>query len=230
MKFYRQQRSTYWTSSKLAKWLKAQNGVGSPSALTAEGWVEHEKEYKDTAPITHWIVETGFRHSQNVFYFIPDLIHSAIVYCKNVEMNTHVLDGGLNKGQWYDLDYRITHCLFGELVKFIEIEKGLDVHEWEMGLVIDGDFEYEGLDAGQSTPQALAAIEQNEIYCWWKANKDRDFFAEAGYVDKERVSVFDYDEQDREVWRKVGELEKQYEKECEEMLIRLIKIKGSLWT
>lgn len=143
---------------------------------------------------------------QNVVMFPLDLIYSARIYFKNSKGNTHVLDGGLEKGQWYDLTYRIPHCLFSELEKFIEKEKGLETHESEKTLTFNEDWGVKPDDEnyGKLTHQALAAIEQQEIYDWWKANKCREYTT----------------------W----EDEEAYEKKEEEMLIRLVKIYRSLWT
>lgn len=140
---------------------------------------------------------------QGICMFPSDLYHSIRVYFKNSKGNTHVLDGGLEKGQWYDLTYRIPHCLFFELDKFITQEKGLETHEWEKTLTYDEDYGI-GPDHelyGKLTDQAKSAIGQDEIWNWWKENKDK---AEFGDV--------------------------EYQKQEEEMLIRLIKIRGSLWT
>jgi hypothetical protein len=151
------------------------------------------------------LIELFIDKLQDIILFPSDLIYSVKIYMKNSKGNTHVLDGGLNKGQWYDLVYRIPVCLFYELEKFIEQEKGLETHEWEMKLTYDEDWGVLPDDPkyGTLTPQALAAIEQNEIYKWYKTNKDRKD------VDFEN--------------------EEEYLKQEEEMLIRLIKIRGSLW-
>lgn len=143
---------------------------------------------------------------QDIVMFPRDLIYSIRIYFKNSKGNTHVLDGGLEKGQWYDLTYRIPHCLFSELEKFIEQEKGLETHEWEKTLTFGECWGMSPNDEnyGKLTHQAIAAIEQQEIYDWWKANKDKkdvDFENEETYLEQE-----------------------------EEMLIRLIKIRNSLWT
>lgn len=69
----------------------------------------------------------------------------------------------------------------------------------KIGGVKPDDEEY-----GKLTPQALAAIEQDAIYSWWKENKgkkDVDFENEDKYLEQE-----------------------------EEMLIRLIRVRNSLWT
>ena len=140
---------------------------------------------------------------QDLVMFPSDLYHSVRIYFKNSKGNTHVLDGGLEKGQWYDLTCRIPHCLFFELDKFITQEKGLETHEWEKTITYNEDYGI-GPDHelyGKLTDQAVAAIEQDAIWNWWKENKDKDEFGDA-----------------------------EYQKQEEEMLIRLIKIRGSLWS
>lgn len=143
---------------------------------------------------------------QDICMFPSDLYHSIRIYFKNSKGNTHVLDGGLEKGQWYDLTYRIPHCLFFELDKFITQEKGLKDHEWEKTLTYNEDYGI-GPDHelyGKLTDQAVSAIEQDEIWNFWKENKDKEFIdldEEAAYIEKET-----------------------------EMLIRLVKIRDSLWT
>lgn len=140
---------------------------------------------------------------QDVCMFPSDLYHSIRIYFKNSKGNTHVLDGGLEKGQWYDLTYRIPHCLFFELDKFITQEKGLETHEWEKTLTYNEDYGI-GPDHelyGKLTDQAVAAIEQEFIWDWWKENKENAEFDDV-----------------------------EYQKQEEDMLIRLIKIRGTLWT
>jgi len=143
---------------------------------------------------------------QDIVMFPSDLIYSIRIYFKNSKGNTHVLDGGLEKGQWYDLTYRIPHCLFSELEKFIEKEKGLETHEWEKTLTFNEDWGVKPDDEkyGKLTHQALAAIEQDAIYSWWKSVKDREY-----------TSLED---------------DNNYEEKEQEMLIRLVKIYRSLWT
>ena len=164
------------------------------------------KEQLDSGINPTPLIERIIDKLQDIVMFPSDLFYSIRIYFKNSKGNTHVLDGGLEKGQWYDLTYRIPYCLFSELEKFIEKEKGLETHEWEKTLVFTEDWGVEPDDEkyGKLTPQALAAVEQDEIYSWWKENKgkkDVDFENEDRYLEQE-----------------------------EEMLIRLIRVRSSLWT
>ena len=199
MKFYKRTRYTYWSNTKLFSWMLPEE---SKEPFTFAKLKEQIATGINPTPLIERIIDK----LQDIVMFPSDLIYSIRIYFKNSKGNSHVLDGGLKKGQWYDLTYRIPHCLFNELEKFIEKEKGLETHEWEMKLTYDEDWgvESDNLKYGTLTPQALGAIEQNEIYKWWKANKDRK----------------DVDFENKE----------DYLKQEEEMLIRLIKIRNSLWT
>lgn len=198
-KFHKCTRYPYWSNTRLFSWMLPEE---SKQPFT----FEKLKEQLDSGINPTPLIERFIDKLQDIVMFPSDLIYSIKIHFKNSKGNTHVLDGGLEKGQWYDLTYRIPHCLFSELEKFIEQEKGLETHEWEKTLTFDEDWGVKPDDEryGKLTHQALAAIEQQEIYDWWKNNKDREYTS----------------------W----EDEEAYEKKEEEMLIRLVKIYRSLWT
>lgn len=68
-------RGTYWSSSKLSKWLRVKVGLTNPFALSFDDWDTHEEDCKKKAPIVHWITDKGFDKLQNVLYFMPDLYY-----------------------------------------------------------------------------------------------------------------------------------------------------------
>ena len=99
------------------------------------------------------------------------------------------------------------------------------------------------------TPQAHAAKEALELYTWWKSIRPNRIEADvvSGYSEycKERITANPMD--DDSIWSwgsrddseraevktyldKMTEIENQYDTDDEEMLIRLIKIRKSLWT
>jgi hypothetical protein len=202
-KFHRRSRFNYWSDSKLVRWL-AKTPPHKPIILKTEEEIDN---FLDSLSHKVPFFENVADKLQNICKFPSDLYHSIRIYFKNSKGNTHVLDGGLEKGQWYDLTYRIPRCLFFELDKFITQEKGLENHEWEKTLTYDEGYGI-GPDHelyGKLTNQAVAAIEQDEIWNWWKENKYRECIG----TDQEEV---------------------EYQKQEEEMLIRLIKIRNSLWT
>lgn len=200
-KFHRRTRFNYWSCSKVVAWLD-RNHVRQ----TTRKKYYSVDELKERLRMPKGFFENVADKLQNIIMFPSDLYHSIRIYFKNSKGNTHVLDGGLEKGQWYDLCYRVPHCLFFELDKFITQEKGLKDHEWEKTLTYNEDY---GIGPGHElygkpTDQAKAAIEQNEIWEFWKENKDKEFVdlgEEAAYIEKET-----------------------------EMLIRLVRIRNSLWS
>jgi hypothetical protein len=196
MKFYKRGRYTYWSNADIFS-----RFIQKRAAFTLKNAEDFDKFRAETPKLECFIDKL-----QDIVMLPSDLVYSVRIYFKNRKGNTHVLDGGLNRGEWYDLVYRIPHCLFSELEKFIEKEKGLDVHEWEKTLPFNENWAVKPDDEryGKLTHQAIAAIEQQEIYDWWKANKDK--------------KDVDFENEDT------------YLKEEEEMLIRLIKIRNSLWT
>lgn len=134
---------------------------------------------------------------------------------------------------------------------------GIEYLEWEMSLVKDeswyGNDEQcireakEKGEFGQMTGQALAAKEQFELYHWWKNVRPNrpDPHDESGYSEYFRkleekhggdflASLDDQTpelvEESRICSKRCHEIEEEYEREDEEMLIRLIKIRRSLWT
>lgn len=190
-KFHKRARFSYWSTSIQNIFNKEDK-----SLISFESVDDMLSHLNTKDPL--WVrVVDGL---QDICMFPSDLYHSIRIYFKNSKGNTHVLDGGLEKGQWYDLTYRIPHCLFFELDKFITQEKGLETHEWEKNVVLNEEWGV-GPDSpryGTKPQQSLDAIEQDEI---WNYYKDQ-------WLDQEQID---------------HELET-------EMLIRLIKIRNSLWT
>jgi hypothetical protein len=122
-------------------------------------------------------------------------------------------------------------------------ELGLEYLNWEADLVQNEHMGLElgDLDYGKPSPQAETAREIKAIYEWAK-NRDKrpDPYEASGwsaYCDK--YSMDDIMSNDRSAeqeaesdtaHKKLREIEESYEREDEDMLIRLIKIRRSLWT
>lgn len=127
-------------------------------------------------------------------------------------------------------------------------QAGLDYLKWASELD-NSEFLKEG-EKAEPTQQAISAREIQELYHWWKnvrplrpdpydvsgwsnycnrkrdaSNKDDlfDFLDNENETPEERVEVM-------QMLDKTHEIEKQYNDQDEEMMIRLIKIRQSLWT
>lgn len=129
-------------------------------------------------------------------------------------------------------------------------QAGLDHLEWASNLN-GNEFLTEGhKDWNKPTRQALAAREQLELYKWWTVTRPArpDPYEVSGWTaicarrrDKRNNTDDDDDflrddktpaekKETRKALEVMRKMEAQYEKEDEEMMIRLIKIRHSLWT
>ena len=270
-------RTNYWSCSEFADRLR---GVDKPGFETGPGWDKWHTEAKTKHPIRYWIVEEGLDKLQKFIYWPVDRLYDVKYYIVNRWIDqSHALVAHpkhIKPGQYRDMDFRILHCLFDELVNFVEIEKaycnyrwdeekskgmkwwqvgrwrtrtwrsaeaGLQHLEWETTLTdeewLDADKKHEA----KPTSQAVAAREIIDLYKWWTETYPNrpDAYDLSGWTahcenKRERGIGFlaDDPEENREetskILNKTREIEAAYEAEDTEMLIRLIKIRASLWT
>lgn len=130
--------------------------------------------------------------------------------------------------------------------EFRSRELGLKHLEWEMTLDQPNVDEW-GTD--QSCPrQAIVARELQELYTWWKDVRPNrpdpmDVSGWSDYCDSRRsedpgdvFAALRADKTDEErtasrnIFDKMNEIEEAYDKEDEDMMIRLIRVRRSLWT
>lgn len=227
-------RINHWTCSKLADLIR---GEKKPFALEWDQWDEWHEAEERKRPLRYWIAETGLKKLQDIIYFPYDIYHTIEIYIRNRFIDKiQYLHTGLEPGKYYDLDYRILHGLFNELVDFIEvelagmnghferkkkfkfvngrsIESGKDYLEWACNLKYDEDHGIgsDDPDFGKPTSQAENYKIIRDLYNWWKVTRPN---RPEPYMDGD----YDYS------------IEESYENEDTEMLISLIKVRGSLWT
>lgn len=241
----------YWSCTKFANKIR---GTPKPSSATMEDWDNWKETAKANHPIRYWIAEEGLDKIQT-FIRLPITCWNNIRYYINNRFitKTHTLTSkSLKKGKWHEFEDRILHCMFDELVNFVEIETawsnivwdkekyaqfkapwyssglfrfriwrsaeaGLDHLDWASKLVDDID--------NTPTRQAIVAQETKELYLWWTQERPNrvDPWSEFDYEDLSS-------EQQRELFKMIDDLEQAYAREDETNLIRLIKIRQSLWT
>jgi len=137
------------------------------------------------------------------------------------------------KPGYYDKDRILLHASFALLVDFVEHEKacmqswlcnekktkqnavelGLKYLDWEIGLKYGpDDFTPEDdPNYGQPTPQSKNSLEIKALYLWWKSYliREKEFYENYDYTFEEELNFYH---------------------EADEMLARLAKVRGSLWT
>jgi len=191
-------RMNYWSCSRFADFIR---GEKKPFALEWGKWEEWKKEQKKKRPIRFWLAEEGLSKLQNFVMFPMDVYDEIKYYISNRWITkTHYLKTGLKPGHYYELDYRILHGLFNELVDFVEIEyahlakwslkKGTKDYKFKRGRSIEAGLAYLkwacslkynkdwGVDKkdpkyGKPTHQAIKAQKIKELYLWWKDRPNR---------------------------------------------------------
>lgn len=243
-------RINYWSCSRFADWVR---GEKKPLALGFDEWDEWHDEVGKKKPFRHFLAEEVLDSLQNVLYFPLDIYRSVRAYLDNRFVHkTHCLKTGLKPGRFYELDYRILHGLFNELKEFVEVdlgtmyaswgegdfkfrkgrcpEAGLAHLEWAMSLKFN---ESHGVSKkskryGKPTQQALASKEIMDLYAWWNARDSRPDPAEvSGWRDLVDRKVSD--KESMKAFKKMEAMEKKYDAEDEEMLVRLVKVRRNLW-
>lgn len=269
----------YWSCTKFADWLR---GTMKPNAATSKGWRDWKNEAKAAHPFRYWFVEEGLDKVQDILRSPIEFLYSIKYYINNRWVSkTHVLASrSLKPGKWHEFDQRILHCLFDQLVDFVEIEQawhhivwdkearekfdtpwwaygwfrwrvwrcpeaGLAYLNWASSLKCDDDWcDKDSPNFGKPTPQAESAMETLALYNWWKNDRPNrpepmDASGWSDICERRRQKYDDImweDETDEEktstraALDKCHELEEAYDKEDEEMLIRLIKVRRALWT
>ena len=243
-KLKKRSRLDYWSCSKFANWIR---GSEKPWALEWHDWDEWHKNAKDKHPCRYWIAEKLLTKLQDFVNLPMDIYHTIEIYVRNRFIDkVHYLRTDLVPGEYYDLDTRILHALFTELTDLVEVEyasmqrynkeninyvfkkgrcplAGLDYLNWagrlkydeSMGFNPEDEFIYDKL-----TPQAEAALTTLELYNWWKNRDNRP----------DPYTMFTKEKDGPQYYLKIDDTEQKYENEDTDMLIKLIKIRGSLWT
>lgn len=241
-KLNKRARINYWSCSKFADFIR---GEKKPFALSWDDWEKWRADNKQKHPYRYWVAEEVLDFLQDIVNFPMDVYHTIEIYVRNRYIDKlHYLRTGLKAGEYYDLDYRILHGLFNELVLFVESEQahlmkahkdkkykfvngrckeaGLDYLNWAGQLKFDEDhgFSPDDEDYGKPTAQAKDAHKILRLYNWWL---DRDYRVDP-------YSVFTKEKDGKYYYRKIAKMENAYEEEDTKMLIELIKIRSSLWT
>lgn len=187
------QRGRYWSCSQFANHVR---GTTKPKALGMEEWDQWHEKAKSAHPWRYWIAEQALDKVQNVIWWPVDKLHGVKYrFANRFVTKSHALTSTLKKGEWHELDTRILHCMFNELVNYVEVELAWSNIAWDtearkkykapfhaVGLFRMRVWRSEqaGLDhlkwaatlvdeqTNQPTSQASSAQQIIEMYNWWK--------------------------------------------------------------
>lgn len=119
------QRANYWSCSQFAKRVSAAFGARPKmDSGTAEEWAEWRKDVRKNHPVVFWFTEEFLNTAQNFLWWPYDKVCAARFYLFNRFIGkTHFIKTGLKPGEYHEIDTRLLHGMFAELVDFIEVEK-----------------------------------------------------------------------------------------------------------
>ncbi len=253
---------TCWSCTKFADWIR---GNKKPEYGTSAQWKDWTKNQKDNNAFRYWLAEEFLDKVQDIVYYPFDKLYNIKYWIINrFVTKTHALTSNLKRGEYWEYDTRILHCLFDELVNFVEIEKAwLNVAwqdenrkkykspGWAVGWFRTRTWRCPeaGIDylTWEATDPELVGSSQSEnakiileLYNWWKHDRPKrpDIYETTGwsvYCESKHGDYLSYndDGEEQNVSKMIEEnyrLEDEYNKEDEEMLIKLIKVRLSLWT
>lgn len=219
----------YLFSISLMDYIKKKLNINYMKFGTSEDFDSYESWLKEKHPYVYRL-ELIMDKFQNLFCFIPEKTRKIKSYITNRFITkTHYLNTKLEKGQWFDFDTRVFYGLMNEFQSYVENEvaemnkilsdkpllkerKDWTKRDWALNY-----FDWEINETSEH--QSEAAKIKKEIYLWWLD------------VYPKRVDPYDLSsERDIESYHKTwNEIERQTAEDTE-MLIKLIKVRGSCWT
>ena len=225
-------------------------GNGAGKARSSEDWADWKNEMKEKYPIRYFLNQ-DFEST-----FVWPITHRIQRVQEWVRYRTtrryHIVSTGMKPG-YSDVTERMLHVNFNMLKDFVEIEKarmwdwgeqpkmeqpGVSHLIWEIGLDADNKFHNQ---------QSANAREQYELYDWWTNIRPlrvdsfetpehkaywklrNDIYGSGCFfcADKDTPEL---KKAQKAAYELSDTLDKQYSEEDEKNLIRLMKIRQSLWT
>jgi hypothetical protein len=247
-------RIHHWSCSNFADIIR---GEKKPQALGWQEWDEWYDKQRKERPWRFWLSDTVLTKIQNIIYFPYDIYKELKIYIRNRYIDkTHYLKTGLKPGQYYDLDTRILHGLFNELVDFVEIElahlslwdrdkkykfqrgrsveAAYDYFNWVTNLKYDESYgtSKEHQHYGRLTDQAKNYRKIKKLYEWWKNERPnrKNPHDDPSLGDISDICDNKKYSKKKKVYLKAYEIEQQQEREDSKMLVELIKVRNHLWT
>lgn len=217
--------------------------VGRPAGATVNGWRQWEKETKTKHPFKYLMFETVptffrryIKRLKNLKYHFKQKYFFGYHYLKlDVKRFKEPYNNNqMDKYSWMDADTQLELFSFQILVNYIENEIGLDEFKTRIFEYGPSWYDKEAYDLYQwfvndycdDTYDRLLQEELDQKYPDQDEFDKLTFFSEPPKSERERQ----YREDWSELHEKIRQRDIKLGKEMTENLIRLIKIRGALWT
>lgn len=216
-------RGHYWKNSKMVSKIMALFGVKRPSSATMQQWGVWKQDYKQNHKFLYFFTEVVVHRLQNLVCYPKEFVQAIRnAYDNAFCYKTHVLSGTLEMGSWHDYDKRLLNCMFESFCDVVEIEFA--------GLVSD---KYRDPEAAMQYIKEQVSRDMTEceytseldrilffktvleLYNWWRIERP---------IRQKQMEEVDCD------WKLYNDRESLNYIEDEDMMIKLIKIRGGLWT
>ncbi len=250
-------RPHYWSNSAVSDFLYKKVNVKKPHSLSMNDWKMWHETTKQEHPIMYFINEEALGVFQDIVMFPIDLYKRIKFVIRNryISHSHCMCSTTLEKGVYHDFRDKMLHCLFDELVDFVEIEKGLmniawnsdgcrykkSIFPWKWSSRYKEDgiayLQWE-MSLEDCPDQANAASIQFYLYTWWTVTRPQreDPHQSSGWDIwcDQHPAFSDLSDEDRSkqsvILKNLQKIEEAYDAEDQEMLHRLIDIRMSCWT
>jgi len=214
--------STYFFNKALGKGNEL-NELG----YSSEGWNEKRTLAKKNGAIWFFISER--LDDIDIFFSVwwRKLIDDPYYYVMYRWIwKSHLINSGLPKGKYHDMDNQMLYVIMNMIKKYVDDENPL----W----VLD-----EPPNRNIPRYQIETAIVCKEAYDWWKNYPNRlqqieDIYEELPEQTDDVYNMFSNlnkpDKRRMEIYDKIHKEKEKLDKEAENMLIKIMKVRGGLWS
>jgi hypothetical protein len=153
-------------------------------------------------------------------------INSKCWWIKNFLFHRYdLIRTGLDKGSWHDTDTVILYGMMNLLVQYVEIEDPT---------ILTREINKETFTCEEERIMAERCAADDEevklIYKWWKDYPNREKEIESKYDEYGKCRREKSDIKEECSFVEIVQMEDKLSEEEQDMLIRLIKVRGYLWT
>lgn len=203
-----------------------------PRCATLEEWSSWRKFYKKEYPVRYFLLETLPKLCRRwIRWYIIDFYWN----CRNRFFSKyHLIDTGLNPKMWHDLDSKLIGAIKKLTINYVEkeLDKNFSTFYPNENEVEDNVDMKEFWEEKIKTGNTL-----QEIYKWWKVDRpilkqkiDDIYKKTSELYPRDKDDIFSLDKRRLPSYEEIENIEKEIQKGDTDAAIKLVEIRGHLWT